>query len=69
MAVRSKAQVRGSSTAGIAGSNASEVVGILLLCLLRVVASTCNCDELITHSEESYLICMCVSNSVCFLEI
>ena len=55
VAVRSKAYVCNCSIAGIAGSNPAENMAVRLFCV-----STAICDELITHSEESHLMCMCV---------
>jgi hypothetical protein len=49
--------------AGIAGSNPAELMDVLLLCGMCYVGSGL-CDELITRSEESYRVCVCL----CVLE-
>jgi hypothetical protein len=64
MVVRSEAYVCDLLIAGIAGSNPFEIVDIRLLCLLYGVCSGF-CDELFTHSKESYRICVCVCVCVC----
>jgi len=45
---------------GIAGSNPAEAMDVRLLCLLRIAQVVSHCDRLITLSEESYRVCVCV---------
>jgi len=59
----SKAYVCGHLIAGIAESNPTEGMDVRLLCF--VVTGLGN--GLITRSEETYLVCMCLN--VCYLEI
>jgi hypothetical protein len=54
VAVRSKAQVCSRSIAGIAGSKPTD--GMMFVCCV----GNGFCDGLITHSEESYQVCVCV---------
>ena len=53
VAVQSKAQVFGRLTVGIAGTNPTNGMDVRLLCLLFV-------GELITRSEDSDRLCVCV---------
>jgi len=57
LAVRCKAYVRTCSTAGIAGSEPADGMDIRLFCLCCVGSGLC--DEMITRSEESYMVCVC----------
>jgi hypothetical protein len=65
VAARSKAYVCGRSPAGVVGSNPTGGIDVCLFCVCFVVSGTGLCDELITHPEESYLLCCVV---VCDLE-
>jgi hypothetical protein len=60
MAVRSKAQVWSSLIAGIAGSNPAEGMDVCLLCFFLCCVGSGLCEEMITLSEESYRMCVCV---------
>jgi hypothetical protein len=59
---RSKAQVRGSLVAGVAGSNPARGMDVCLLCLYVVLSCVGRglCDGLITRPEESYHVSVCV---------
>ena len=46
--------------AGIAVSNTAEAMDDRLFCLLSIAQVISLCDRLITHSEESYCVCVCV---------
>ena len=59
MAVRSKSYVSSRLTAGVAGSNPAESGVSSLVHVVCCVGSDL-CDELITRSEESYWVCVCV---------
>ena len=55
----SNAQVCGSSTAGIAGSKPAEGMDGRPFCMLCCVRNGL-CDEILTRSEESYRVSVCV---------
>jgi len=60
VAVRSKEVVGGCLITGIAGSNPTKDVDVLLLYMLCDCVVSGPCDEMITRSEESYQVCVCV---------
>ena len=60
VAVLSKAWVCCRLIDGIAGSNPVEGTDVRLLCLLCVVWVAAPAKGLITRSEESYRVCVCV---------
>jgi hypothetical protein len=57
VAVQSKAFVCSCLIAAIVGLIRTEGMNVCLLCLLCCVGSSL-CSGLITHSEESYLVCV-----------
>jgi hypothetical protein len=63
MAVRSK--FCGGMTAGIAGLNPVEGMDVRVLCFVVCRVGSGLCDELITHSGQSYRECVCVCVCVC----
>jgi hypothetical protein len=63
VAVRSKAKVYSCLTAGIAGSNPTDGMGVRLVFDVCCIGSAL-CDELITRLEESCQLCVCVCNCV-----
>ena len=66
VAARFKAFLRSRSLDGIAGLNPAGGMDGRLLCLLCVVQVEASANELITSSEESYRLCVCLI--VCDLE-
>jgi hypothetical protein len=58
MAVRSKALVCGPSIAGTSGSNPAEGIDFRLVCFCVRSTGRGLCDELITRSAESCLVCI-----------
>ena len=57
LAVRSKTLVCGPLISGIEGSNPAKRMNVCLVCFC---VDSGLCEELMTHSEELYRVCMCV---------
>jgi hypothetical protein len=62
VAVRSKALVTDSLTVGIECSNPAELIDVRSSVVFVCCIGSGLCDGLITHPEESYWVCRCVSD-------